>query len=58
MKEKKSYIWSASEAFCNLATQYPNLTLARVLSQEKDLWKINFKENADISETFIKISDK
>lgn len=40
MKEKKSYIWSASEAFCNLAAQYPSLTLARVLSQEKDLYRL------------------
>lgn len=26
--------------------------------EQEQIWKINFKENADISETFIKISDK
>lgn len=36
----RSEKWINDDMFCNLAEQYPNLTLGRVVSQEKNLYRL------------------
>lgn len=52
MNVKKSNIWGSNNNFCNLAEQYPGFTLARVLSQEKNMYRLL----TDEGECFARVS--
>lgn len=54
MNVKKSNIWGSNNNFCNLAEQYPGFTLARVLSQEKNMYRLL----TDEGECFARVSGK
>ena len=40
MKKTEPALWGADRKVCNDAAQYPEYTLGRILSQEKDLYRM------------------
>ena len=40
MKKTEPALWGADQKVCDDAAQYPEYTLGRILSQEKDLYRM------------------